>query len=350
MTKNRIRLAGLALLVVLAFVGRAETSDDIFSRLINNRGKSASFTHIAEHGGQVYASGFMSIPGWNPVHGVDTYNGGFAIVGDVIIYQRPQGTDPFPTELYRSDLRGGNETVIAGDVLSYGGVWAAGNRIIFASITETPDYDIESNGVYWYDVKTSQTTRLLPDLHDAFSFSFVSFDEDFVYFKISPAMEIWRVSWDGSHAEILNGVLFPDDFYKVEGKYYYCESIDYDADATEISRYSVKDGKKAGSYTVDATGLIAIKDGWAYFGNETGIYKINTNTGETFKLADLAPNVYGWSFGGFEENSVIGGNLYFSACFADVDFEKEGVHTNGLFKVQLNGGRMEYQNVGWFES
>jgi len=324
---------------------------DVIPKLLTGRGEIVPLNHISEYRGQIYASGFLCIPGWNPVPGVNTYTGGFAVVGDAVVYTRPQGSSPFPTELYRSDLNGGSETVIAGDVLSFGGVWAAGDRIIYVSVVETPDDELICNGVFWYDVNVSKSTRLLGKLDDDEFFSLISFDDDFVYYRTSQASDVRRVRWDGTQAEALRGVEFPfpDGFYKVEGEYYYFATASYHTVETELRRYSINSGKARGSYTIDT--ILAFKDGWAYYGDATGIYKINMANGEKVKLADLAPNVITVNSGiGFGWNVIIGDSIYFSASYTDVDYEKDDVRNTGLYKVPLNGGLMEFQNVEWFQS
>ena len=353
--KGKIKFTGLTLLLILMFAGLSAISDNavsgqvknILPKLLINSEKITTLNLIAEHGGKVYAAGFLRIPGWNPVPGVSIYTGGFAIIGDSIIYKRPFGTGSFPAELYRSNLKGGAETVITRDIDSSGSVWAAGNRIIYAGLTEKPDYGPICSGVFWYDVKTSKITRLLGGMSEDEFFSLVSFDDDFVYYQKKPSKDVWRISWNGTKHEVLKGVIFPEDFHKVEGEYYYCSLIDYDTNKTKISRYSISDGKPKGAYTIDATSLIALKGGWAYFGNETGIYKTNMNTGKKVKLADLPPNVRGWFFGFlFGEGAIIGDSIYFSAYYE----EEDNSQNTRLYKVPIDGGKMEYQNAEWYQS
>jgi len=346
MRRSKLFFVELALLLTLTLTGSAAAAD-ILPKLLANSGKIVTLNHIAEHGGRVYASGFLCKPEWNPVPGVNIYTGGFAVVGDAFIYKRPQGTGPFPTELYRSDLRGARETVITRDVDSYSDVWVVGDRIIYASMADKPDSGYVCTGVFWYDVNASKSTRLLNALSSDDFFSLVSFNDTYVYYRLSPSGGLRRVRWDGLDDEALKGVEFPVGLYKVEGKYYYCVSIDYSEDKTEVSRYSMDGGNLADSYIINASGLLAMKDGCVYFGNNAGVFKMDMNTGETVRLAALAPKVSGESFGFvFGGGVIVGNDLYFSACYNG----QADAANSRLYKVPLNGGQMVYQNVEWFQS
>ena len=262
----------------LALVENNKT-DDILSKLLINSGKFIRLQDIVEYGGQVYATKNLSpcIPGCNPVPGY----GEFAIIGDVIIYEDKEGFES-PSELGRMDLQGNNRILIADDV-SKGSVRIAGDRIVYL----TRNFDWETTGVFWYDLKTSKITRLLNE-QDCKEFdSVVSFDDDFVYYKTDWNSDVSRVRWDGTKAEVLQGIKMPENLYKVEGEYYYCLSSDWDNSTAEISRYAINGGKPEGKYTISAKDIKHIVDGWAYFGNKTGIHKINLNDGTIIKLADL---------------------------------------------------------------
>ena len=345
MRRSKLFSTGLVLLLTLTLAGSAVAA--IVSELLANSGRIVTLSHIVEHGGQVYASGFLCKPGWNPVPGVDIYTGGFAVIGDAFIYKRPQGTGAFPTKLYRSGLQGGNETEIIDDIDSYGSVWVADDRIIYASMADTPNDGYVCTGVFWYDVSAATSTRLLQALSSDDFFSLVSFDDKFVYYRLSPAGSLRRVHWNGSGDEAMDGMEFPVDLYKVEGKYYYCVSVDYSEDKTEVSRYSISNGNRASSYNIDAAGLLALKDGFAYFGNQTGVFKMDMGTGKTVKLAALAPRVPGRNFGFmFKGGVIVGDDLYFSTRYNG----GEGAANTRLYKMPLSGGQMEYQNIEWFQS
>ena len=339
---SKLFRVGLVLLLALS-LSESATAADNFSELLANSGRLSTLNHITEHGGQVYASGFLCKPEWNPVPGVNIYTGGFVLAGDVFVYTRSQGTGAFPTELYRSDVRGGGETVITGDADSSGGVWAIGGKVLYTSVAETPNYEYVYTGVFCYDVTTSKKTRLLGALSAEDFFSPVSFDDDFVYYRLRQSGDVRRIRWDGSGDEVMKGLQLPADVYTVEGQYYYCVSTDYDEDKTKIHRYTTNGGSWAGVYTIDAAGLIAIQGGSAYFGNTEGIFKMDMDTGTTIRLAALVPKVQGWCFG---TGTIIGNDLYLSACY---DSGEDGANTR-LYKVPLDGGKMEYQNVEWFES
>ena len=357
MKKSILFSMGLVLLLMLMLAENAAATN-ILPELLANSRKIATLNHIVEHDGQIYASGFLCKPEWNPVPGVNIYTGGFAVVGDALIYKRPQGTGAFPTELYRSDLRGGGETVITDDADSYGGVWVVENRVVYASMTETPDYEYVCTGVFWYDVNASKSTRLLKDLSSDETFSLLSFDDEFVYYRLSPTGGVRRIRWDGSgdealksrgenfpRDETLGGMEFPVGLYKVEDRFYYCFNIE----TSIVSRYRyVASGEySSGSCGIGFdTSLLAMKDGFAYYGNQSGVYKWEMDMGEEFKharLAPLAPGVQGMSFG---EGIIVGDDLYFSAHY---DGGEDAANTR-LYKVPLNGGQMEYQNVEWFQS
>ena len=337
-----VLLLTLTLTLMLCGSAAAETN---FSGLVTNGGKITTLKHIVQKGGQVYASGFLCKPEWTPVPGVNIYTGGFAVMGDAFIFTRPQGTGGFPTELYRSDLRGGRETAIARDLDSDGGVWVVGTRIVYATLADT-DTGYQRTGVFWYNVKESKSTRLLNALSDEDSFSLLSADNDHVYYRLNPTDAPRRVRWDGTGDEAVRGLEFPFGLYAVEGQHYYCASVDYSEDKTMLSRYSIEDGAMTGTYFIDAGGILALKDGFVYYGNKGGLFKMDMNSGQTTLLAPLAPKMPAWGFGFLHGGGVsIGNDLYFSASYEGSD----SANTR-LYKVPLSGGTMEYLGVEWFQS
>ena len=313
-------------------------STDILPTLLRNSGKIKPFSHVAEYGGKVYASGFQCLPEWKPVAGVTHPTGGFAVIGDALIYYcHPGYTSPSPITLYRSDLQGNNVKEITDALDNFGNVWAAGDRVIYSTIN---DDDVRT-GVFWYDVKTSKSTRLLKEMPYDVTFTLVSFDDEFVYYRTGNSRDLWRVRWDGTGRESAE-IHFPDDLYKIEGDNYYCVSVDNDANTMAIHRYSIRNENNRASCILEALPLRAIKDGVAYFFKGSTIYKVDVNSGKRVNLASIPSKM---PESQLIEWFIIGDSLYIKAR----SYHKDNAFIVRIYKVPLSGGEMEYQNVEWME-
>ena len=313
-------------------------SPETLSTLLRNSGKIIPFSHVAESGGKVYASGFQCLPEWKPVAGVTHPTGGFAVIGDALIYYcHPGYTSPSPITLYRSDLQGNNVTEITDALDNFGNVWAAGDRVIYSTIN---DDDVRT-GVFWYDVKTSKSTRLLKEMPYEVNFTLVSFSDEFVYYRLSNSSDLWRVRWDGAGRESTS-IQFPDDVYKIEGDNYYRVSIDKGANTIAIYRISISNENNRASCVLEALPLRAIKDEWAYFFKGSTIYKVDVNSGKRVNLANMPSNM---PESQLVEWFIVGNSLYIKAR----SYHQDNAFKVRLYKVPMNGGNMEYSDVEWME-
>ena len=307
--------------------------------LLRNSGKIVPFSHIAEHGGKVYASKFQCLSGWNPVPGVTQKTGGFAVVGNALIYYcHPGYTSPSPIELFRSDLNGGNVKKITNDLDNFGKIYAVGDNIIYSTTND----DWVRTGVFCYNVKTAKNTRLLNEMPYEIDFTLVSFDDEFVYYRLSTSDEIWRVRWDGTGNQTFKQVKFPADLHQVEGDDYYCVTVNDNANTMSIHRYSISNENQKVSCTLEALPLRAIKDGWAYFFKGATIFKVDISSGKKVNLANLPAKM---PESQLSEWFIVGNNLYIKARSR----RKDNAFTVRLYKVPLSGGEMEYQNKEWVE-
>ena len=306
--------------------------------LLRNSTKIIPFSHIVEHGGNVYSSSFRCMPEWKPVAGVTHETGGFAVVSDALIYYcHPGYTAPSPIELLRSDLQGGNVTKITEALDNFGNIYAVGDRVIYSTIND----DFVRTGVFWYNVKTSQSTRLLNEMPYDVDFTLVTFDDMYVYYQLSASGELWRVRWDGTGAQPFEEVKFPVGLYQVDEDYYYCISLNEEASETEISRFSMKDGFRTAIYSVKSKGLFTIRDGFPYFANETGIYKISLKYFDyALTQATFEPEISSCQFEGWQ---IIGEDLYFTVTC----HQQENAYLVKLYKMPIKGGKVEYQHVEW---
>jgi len=347
MTNFKTFFTGLAIMLILSLTGcgsggakqksdvaqqseaTPETDDNILAKLLRNHAKIVHLKAIVEHDGQVYAPDHMCIPEWKP----SINNCPFAVIGDKVFLESGYGFEFPAADLVLTDLQNSFERVIADNVSN---ISIAGDRVIY--YTRNSDFDI--TGVLWYDVNTSKITKLLDGKDCKEFYSVVSFDNDFVYYKTDYNSDVSRVRWNGTQTEVLQNVKMPDDLYKVETEYYYCEDSDWEKQITTISRYAINDGKQEGVYTIPTDRLLDIVDGWAYFGNKTGFHKMNMNTGATVKLADIAAFKKGSDINRLF--GIFGNNIYFTVVLWGEDYGEER-----LYKVPLNGGAAEYQNLEW---
>jgi len=296
-------------------------------RLLRNNEQLFRFKNIVKHNGQVYADNLLSIPGFT----LAPYYGMFTIIGSEFFYISGESFENARAELSRIDAKGDNRTVIAENA---GNAWAFGDRIIYTTIVD----DWDTSGACWYDVKSSKITRLI----DEEFYTFVAFDDEFAYYRDDNGIS--RVRWDGTQKEVLQGVAMPDNLNQIEGEYYYCFDSEWDNPVAEISRHSIKDGKPEGKYTID-NGLMGIEDGWAFYGSEKGIFKMDMKDGKTVKLADMVSFEDGYEFSSVGALLVIiEGVIYFEIF---VFYSDDPCATVRLFKLPVNGGKMEYTDLEW---
>ena len=315
-----------------------QSDDDILAMLLKNSEKVVRLKSVVNHGGQVYAGGYpeipggyWAVPGWKPVEpNPDAEE--MAIVGNTIIYNVNTRYAP---ELWRMDLKTGAKTLIANNIgYTRWSVCIAGDRIIYT----TRDDDFGQADIFWYDLKTSQITKLLDKDAGKEFHSVVSFDSDFVYYTPSyNSDDVWRVRWNGTQAEAMKDVKMPENLYKVEGDYYYC----FDYNTGQISRYKMNDGMLISIEPIYGI-LWDIVDGWAYYVNEQmGLYKVNLTNSATVQLAaTLKEN---WDFDYII--GIVGDDMYVKASKTVAD---NPCGTARIYKVSLQGG-IEYQNKEWIE-
>jgi len=308
-------------------------ANNILAALLRNRANMKSLSNIVESGGKVYTYFNENVPSeW-----IYTGEYSFAVVGSTMIYTSSDGFE-YPTELHCSDLKGNNVKVINNDINQYY-VWIYGNKVIYAAKNQS----YEHNKLFCYDVKTFKSTFLC----ETSAYNVVSCNDDYVYYKTDTPSVVGRIRWDGTGEEYLEGVPFPEDLYKVEEETYYCVTSAYDYESgtgtTSVSVYSINNNKQEDTYTLNANQLITLKEGYAYYGNKSGIYGINLLTDQTVWLAYIDPELPGNLTGtGFAVGYVYGDYLYF-----DVNYEDDGWVMARLYKAPLIGGKMEYLNQEW---
>ena len=324
--KNHLFSIFVALVLAFSpFTGCTTKSQDAptLNELLINRERIDFAGSIKQHNGEIYAAGYLCLPEWKPIPGASQYSG-MLIVGDYAYYIRPKGSAEHPTELCRSDLNGENETVITDNVFSYAPLYAIENKIIY----ETYNYEkIDDVGHFWpgvmmyYDTETSQIKNLSDE-----RFVLFSCDDEFVYYtKFIGYMysyknmgDIWRIRWDGTKKELVEGLVAPD-----------------------INNNFLSDDMFA-SNTI-------VYEGWAYSGDESGIYKKNMFNNAIIKLADLSPGL--WKGSLFFYNVVVD-YVYFRGLFYVNDHDYDyypGFGNAKLFRLPLVGGDMEYLNISWTE-
>ena len=309
-------------------------ANNILPTLLRNRAKMTLLSNIVESGGKVYSYFENNVPSeW-----IYTGQYKFSVVGNTMIYTSGNCFE-CPTELHCSDLKGNNVKVINNDINQYF-VWIYGDKVIYSSKGQPYEYD----QLFCYDVKTSKSTFLC----ETWAYNVVSCDDDFVYYKTDTPNVIGRIRWNGTGEEYLEGVTFPKDVYKVENETYYCVTTDYDSKTrtgtTNVSVYSIESNQQESKYTLDANQLITLKEGYAYYGNKTGIYKINLFTDQTIWLADIDPKLPGTLTDvGHTVGFVYGDYLYF-----DVGYDEDDIVIMArLYKAPLIGDKMEYLNKEW---
>ena len=313
-------------------------ANNILPTLLRNRVKMTSLSNIVEYGGKVYNWDYFT--GKVPSEWISVEQYKFAIAENTVIYTSSDGFE-YPTELHCSDLKGKNVKVIHADI-SFP-VWICGDKIVYAGKDQQTD---EWNRLFCYDVKTSKSTFLC----QTWTSRVVSCDNDYVYYITNAPGVVGRIRWNGTGEEHLEGITFPEDVYKVEDEQYYCVTTDYnwetDSGTTNVSGYSIESNQRKGNFTLDARQLITIKEGYAYYGNKTGIYKLNLFTDQTLRLSDIDPALSGTLSGaGFSVGYIYGDYLYFDALYEDG--YDDIFLTSKLYKVPLNGGKMEYLNKQW---
>jgi hypothetical protein len=344
MTNFKTVFTGMALLLILSLVGcfgggsnknadgvasdlTENDSGDILAKLLTNHGKIVRLKDVVEHNGKVYADSDISIPEWNAISDCSV----FAIIGNTIVFNNIG----YPlSEIGRMDLNGGNRIIFSDQDVTNACI--AGEKIIY----ETRKIGWDFIGVFWYDMKTSKTTKLLDEKNCNEFHSVVSFDDDFLYYQTGWNSDVSRVGWDGTQAEVMKDVKMPEYLYQVKGEYYYCVESDWYYSTTEINRYLITDGKPEGKYTIPAKKIAGIVDGWAYYGNNTGVYKLNMSTGETVILANMPD--FEMECSAYRLIGIFGNSIYFVLNCYDDDycFLK-------MYKVSLDRGTIEYQDIEW---
>jgi hypothetical protein len=290
---------------------------------------------MVEYGGKVYTYFSENVPAeW-----ISVGHYTFAIAENAVIYTISDGFE-YPDELQCSDLKGNNVKVIHKDVNQYR-VWIFGNKIVYAGKNEQSG---EHDQLFCYDVKSAKSTFLCQTRAN----HVVSCDDNYVYYVTDASNVVGRIRWNGTGEEYLENVPFPEDLYKVEDETYYCVTTDYDFETgtgtTNVSVYSIESNQQESKYTLDASGLITLKEGYAYYGNKTGIYKLNLFTDQTIWLADIDPKLPGTLTGA--GGSV--GYVYDDYLYFDANYEEDEVFVMArLYKMPLSGGKMEYLNNEW---
>ena len=328
-----------------------DTTQQKVLELLNNFTKVDCFGHVKQYDGTVYASEFICIPEWTAVSGSMSLLSYMAVVGDYIYYIKYDATGVDVGSLWRSDLDGGNLIEIANNICAYTPKFIAEGKIIYGAVEEelvTEHFDnssyqylsYEHQGTFSYCTNTSQTVRLSDD-----AFYWLSYDEEYIYYQMQDAKDIWRVRWNGTYREVMDELILPYRVMFVEGEYFYTLDGDSFWNYSVINRYSNNNSNESdSSYTIpDGLWFLTLHDEWAYFGGEEGIIKVNMDAGNTVKLADL-PSGYTIPVPVFR--TLIGDYLFISIFF-DMDEDWEYIR---LYKLPLTGGVMEYQNVKWYES
>ena len=205
----------------------------------------------------------------------------------------------FPTMMYRSNVQGEGETEFISGVWSYSRIDIIENKIIY--------------------------------------------NDEFVYYTTRNSDDVFRVGWDGGQGEAVSDWDIPRSVIAVEDDFFYASDDDW-WNISQVSRYSIIDNELLNSYTIPkGFNFMNLYDGWVYFGGADGIFKADMNGGETIKLTDL-PQGTNLAYIGFR--AIIDDELFFTVPF-NIEEDFEYIR---LFKVSINGGEPEYQNVKWFES
>ena len=305
--------------------------------LLHNSKKIIPFSHIASDYG-LYASKFLCPSGWNAVEGVTHRTGGFAVVDNELIYYcHPGYTSPSAISLYRSDLKGANVREITNALDNVGKVWAIGDRVIYSTIND----DYERTGVFCYDAKTAKSTMLLNQMHYIINFTLVTFDDEYVYYRLSHSDELWRVGWDGTNREPAK-IHIPDNLYSVEDDSYYCVSVDYATGTMPIHRYSISNENLKATCAPEAQAIFTIRDGWAYLYEGSTIFKVNVNNGDKVNLANLPSDM--------PESELVDWFILTNMLYLNIrSHQKDNAFLLRLYKVPLSGGEVKYLNVEWIE-
>jgi TRAP-type C4-dicarboxylate transport system substrate-binding protein len=333
-----------------------ENAEQKEQELLANFAKIDQFGKIKQYNGKIYASSFLCMPEWSSVP--LTYLDRMAVIADHIYCISPAAGDDFPTALYRTDLQGGDITVIANNALSHGVLFAMDDKIVYQAVYYYQDEELINRhydlGMFCYDANTSNTVKLTDDF-----FYYFLYDDEFVYYQKEDRDKsdtVWRVRWDGGQLERVAGLKVPIGMGIVESEYYYIlehehsysgyYSSMYRDGVAVISRYSINGNEKLNSYPIndrddDSTfHFMTICNGCAYLSNHEGIYKMDVNTGEKKKIADLPE---GSAYGTVTFFAAVEDVLYIAVYFDAVEWSE----TARLYKVSVNGGDMEFLNKTW---
>ena len=312
-----------------------ENPQEYILQLNKNRHKVKKLELIVGHNGVIYSQlawGSLQEKGWRYVRGY----GGLAIIDNSIIYMVI--TDTHTRELYCSDLDGGNETLIFSGI-NYDYVWIVGDRVLFASENEVTN-QVSYRNVFCYDPSTSLVTKLSKEPLDQYFVFPISFDNHFVYYAKLSSSNDWRVRWDGSSDQEVPFRLQP--MHWIDGDdYYFLDSGEFADEPTGIERISMETHTTIGEYRIQHGWLIRIEDGWIYYGDTPGIFKMNAKTGDVVHLAELAPGET-WHALGFYVSCIIDNTLYFNTEVPDGSY---GFYN--LYQLPINGGEMEFLDVSW---
>ena len=344
--------------------GRDTLPRATLEKLLVNRAKMIPFRNIAHYNGQVYAAEFMCMPGWNSVN--SNYIGSFAIHNSIMYRTAGNGTGEEFTELYASTLGGSRETYV-GEVGNWGNnTYIIGDRLVytgFLSDYEGDIYDYEAWGTNVIDLNSPALTKM-SIYRDG---RIISFDDEYIYYLEAfevPSIEYWRASWDGSRVEKLDELDgMPSHFFDwrmpdSDGQYLFMPVYGnttsmyghyYDDGIVGINLVAIKGLEQVKYLPFDAINhtkmqeSILVNDGWVYYHNESAVYRMNLNSGQSTKVCDLHPDI---ELAIARYVDVIDGYLYMQG------YTGEGPSFNNmaLFRVRAGGGTMENTGKTWFES
>lgn len=313
------------------------TAEQKIQELIRNLAKIERFSSIKQYNGNVYSIESLALPEWMSISMPGALNNSIVIIdGSIFVAGGVEGSH-VPYFLYRFDLHSGGITLITN--YSIWNIYVVENKIIYSA---SYDEYSEPFGMFSYDIATSNTIKLSDNY-----FTWLSYDDEFIYYHEGYEGNLWRVRWDGSQNEEVYDLEIPYDIFTIDGDYFYIRYLDiFYWKTVGISRYSINNIKERENYysiPEDMNNFLTIYKGWAYLGGDAGIYKMDMNNGELIKLADLSPEI---RYGLVYLIDIIDDDLFIGA---HVEVEGEFENTR-MYKVSINGGEMEYQNIKWFTS
>jgi len=324
-----------ALLLICASFRQAPKTEIDEATLLRNSIQMKPFNWIAEYGGQVYSPFEKEIPAGRIR--IPDFQDKFAVVKSAILHAGSDGIE-HPYMMFRSDMEGMNTEIVSGN-MDPSSLRVFGDRIIYAGRNEQTD----ENAFFFYDVRESKNTYLT----ESYPNSLISCDDDFFYFKNVKTGEVLRIRWDGKKQEVLQGLTFPDNLYSIEDEYYYCVLERNESGTKEISVYTIDGSVLQDKYTLATENFITLKEGWAYYGDEKGIFKKNLNTGQTIKLADIELGISNNLMGiGYVIGMVFDNYLYLDVCSYDRNAD-DSYFTVRFYRLPADGGTMEFLDIEW---